>query len=159
MTTITDANELIRARLEGNVPTDGAMFGGAPIKLRWHGDNRADDPLPDTPTPFAFTVFDAARSNFIEHGGGRGSNRHRNPGMAQVFIFTPIDTGLKRASTIAEQVKTLFLPVNESGVVVESATVYPGGPGSEMKIAGLESAVGDYFWSGCEVEFYCDQIG
>lgn len=158
MTTPSDAHVFIRSYLEASIPVDGAAFGGAAIDLRWHGDRQKA--LPSEASPFAFTFFDTvSRARPIEMGGGRGRNRLRNFGTADVFVFTPKFTGLKRATDIAEQVAALFRPVNQSGVHVESATVYPGGPGSEIKPPGLESDVAKYFWSCCSIEFYHDQVG
>lgn len=157
MTTASEAHAFLRGLLEGTVPTDGANFSDAPIKLRWFGDN--DGPLPPREVPFAFTIFDAGRSGVIERGGGRGHLRHRNPGTMDSFVFTEIRTGLKRATDISEQIAALYRSVNQSGVVVDSVTVFPGGPGSQLQVPGLSAEVGSYMWSGCSVEFYHDLIG
>lgn len=157
MTTASEAHAVLRALLEAAVPVDGTSFGGAPIKLRWFGDN--DGALPPGDIPFAFTIFDAGRSAVIERGGGSGHLRHRNPGTMDSFVFTEIRTGLKRATDIAEQIAGIYRSVNQGGVVVESVTVYPGGPGSQLQVPGLSAEVGSYMWSGCSVEFYHDLIG
>jgi hypothetical protein len=157
MTTASDAHAVIRTLLESSVPNDGSEFGGGPIVLRWFGDN--DGPLPPVEQPFAFIIFDASRSSVIERGGGAGHLRHRNPAIADVFVFTEIRSGLKRATDIAEQVAAIYRSVNQGGVVVEAVTVYPGGPGSQMQVAGLSAEVGNYMWSGCSIEFRYDLIG
>jgi hypothetical protein len=154
MTTASEAHSFIRGRIESNVPNDK---DGVSITLRWRGE--LGNPLPDTPSTFAFTFFDASLSGVIENGGGRGNLRHRNPGRAEVYIFVPNDWGLKPATDLAEAFATLFRAVNQSGVVVEAATVYPGGPGSELSIPGLPSDVENYIWSACEIDFYFDLIG
>jgi hypothetical protein len=154
MTTVSEAHAFIRSRLEGNTPVDP---DGVKISLRWRGEDGGA--LPDTPAPFAFTTFDAAMSGPIEMGGGRGRNRHRQPSSAEVFIFVPNGWGLKPATDLAEAVATLYRAVNESGVTVDSATVYPGGPGSELSIPGLPSEVENYIWSAVGIEFHFDLIG
>ncbi len=155
MTTSSDAHSFIRARMESNVPT--CPPDGVPLKLRWRGEDGG--PLPDNPSAFAFTIFDAAMSSVIETGGGRGRNRHRNPASAEVFIFVPNGWGLKPATDLAETIAALFRSVNESGVFVDSATVYPGGPGSELSIPGLPSEVENYMWSAVGIEYRFDLSG
>ena len=156
MTTSSAAYAVLRSLLEANIPANPET-GGPAISLRWRGEDGG--PLPDVPAPFFFTMFDASRSGVIEVGGGRGANRHRNPSSADVFIFVPNGWGLAPPTTLAESVATIFRPINQSGVVVESATVYPGGPGSELSIPDMPSEVGNYMWSAVGIEFYFDLIG
>lgn len=154
MTTASDAHAFIRSRMEANIPNDP---NGTPVTLRWRGE--VGDPLPDSPSPFAFTLFDATISGVIEIGGGRGRNRHRQPSSAEVYIFVPNGWGLKPATDLAETIAALFRSINQSGVTVESATVYPGGPGSELSIPGLPSESDNYMWSAVGIEFHYDLIG
>jgi hypothetical protein len=155
MTTASQAHEWFKAKLAAAALADAA---GTPLPLQWFGQN--DNPvLPDLPAPFLFTVFDASPSAPIEIGGGRGRNRHRCPGSAEVFVFVPRGSGLKAATDIGEAVASLFRPLNDSGVTVDSATVYPGGPGSELSISGLPAVVGDYFYAGAGIEFHFDVTG
>ena len=140
--------------MEANTPNGP---DGVPLVLRWRGEDGG--PLPDTPSAFAFTIFDATVSSVIEIGGGRGRNRHRQPSSAEVYIFVPNGWGLKPATDFAEAIAALFRSINQSGVTVESATVYPGGPGTELSVPGLPSDVENYIWSAVAIEFHYDLIG
>lgn len=157
MTTASEACGVIRTVLEATPPQDGARFGAAPIALFWYGD--PDQTLPEFPTPFAFTMFEAERSGVIEIGGGRGANRHRNPALATVYVCTPKDTGQQRATDIAEGVATLFRSYKDNGITCDSATVYPAVDGTRLNPPGSDSDVGNYMVAACEIEFYFDLIG
>lgn len=154
MTTASDAYGVIRSVIEANVPNDQ---NGRPIDLRFYGDQAPL--LPSIPQPFAFILFDASRASVIEVGGGRGANRHRNPGIAAIYLFVPQDWTLKVATDLAESIATLFRSYRQNGVSCESATVYPGGLGSQMKPPGTDSEVDNYMWACCEIEFYFDLTG
>lgn len=156
MTTATEAFDAIRAVMEANVPAN-PKAGGPAIAYRWQGET--SPPLPDTPSPFIYTVFAALRSDTIEIGGGRGANRHRNPAEADVFIFVPNGWGQKYGTDLAEHFASLFRSYRANGVTVDSATVYPGGPGSEIAVPGLDNEAGNYFWAGCGVRFHFDLTG
>lgn len=103
--------------------------------------------------------FNAARSSTIENGRGRGHNRHRNQGIMVAYVFIPQGWTLKIATDAAEAIATLYRPLNQSGVIVDTATVFPGGEGSQVRPPGVESDVANYLWAACEVEFHHDQLG
>lgn len=154
------AYAVIRNLIEQNKPA-------AVTALRWQ-DQRKDSngrmALPSDPATFAYTEFLTGKSGVIENGGGRGANRHRNPGTVDILVFSPKGGGLTNVSQtgcldIAEQFAALFRPFNQSGVKVDSATAYPGGDGAALKPKGFDSAVGDYFWAAVEVDLYFDLIG
>lgn len=176
MTTASEAYDVIRAVMEANVPLDpripdeidfGALPWGelpwtgrpphAPLVYRWFGE--FGPPLPDQPAPFVYTVFTAQRSDVIEIGGGRGANRHRNPAEADILVFVPNGWGQRVATDFAEHFAGLFRAYRDNGVTVDSATVYPGGPGSEIAVPGMDNEAGNYFWAGCGVTFYYDLTG
>lgn len=155
MTTASDAIAIIKAMIEANPqqhPTSGV-----PLPMYWQGDDPPQ--LPDVPSPFIYTAFEAAKSDTIEIGGGRGSNRHRNPGAVIVFAFVPLGWGLQYGTDFAEALAAPFRSYRANGVTVDSVTVYPGGPGSEIAIPGMDTEAKNYFWSGIEAEFYFDLIG
>ncbi|WP_445488596.1 hypothetical protein [Rhodopseudomonas sp. RCAM05734] len=154
MPTASEANATIRAVIEGAAPLD--PNSGEAIPLRWRGED--NPPLPDRPAPFAFTLFGARRSGVIETGGGRGANRHRNHGVAEIFVFVPKDWGERYGTDFAEAFAAALRPYRANGVSCEDATVYPGGDGAEIAVPGLAEP-GNYFWSACEVNFYFDLIG
>lgn len=156
MTTLSQANATIRSVIEAAPPVDGAAWGGAPLALLWYGD---PNEIPEFPKPFLFTYFEAQISRVIERGGGAGHLRHRNPAMADVLVFTPKNSGLQRATDIAEQVAALFRGQIGGGVVVESATPYPAVDGSEFKPPGLDVDVGNYMVAVCGIECRFDLIG
>ncbi len=154
MTTASTAHAVFRSVIDGATITDN----GSAVPLRYYGDN--NDDLPDVPTPFVYVVFDAFKAEVIEMGGaGRGSNRHRNFGTCDAFVFVPKGTGMKRATDIAETIAALFRSYRLNGVTCETATVFPGGNGSDIKPDGMDSEVGNYLWAGCQIEFYHDVIG
>jgi hypothetical protein len=155
MTTASEAIAAIRAAIEANVPVHPVT--NAALPLGWLGE--AALVLPNEPSPFVYTVFDAAPSDVIEIGGGRGANRHRNFGAAQILIFVPVGWGLQYATDYAEGFAAVFRSYRQDGVTSDRVTVYPGGAGSALSVPGLSSEVANYFWSACDVEFYHDLIG
>lgn len=156
MTTATEAFAVIRAVMEANAP-ENPKAGGPAIAYRWFGET--GPALPDQPSPFVYTVFAALQSDTIEIGGGRGANRHRNPAEADIFVFVPNGWGLGCVTDLAEHFARLFRSHRNSGVTVDSATVYPGGPGSEIAVSGLDNEAGNYIWAGCGVRFHFDLTG
>ncbi|MEH2476245.1 hypothetical protein V1281_002586 [Nitrobacteraceae bacterium AZCC 2161] len=154
MTTASEAYATVRAVIEAAAPLD--PNSGAKIPLRWRGED--NPPLPDLPAPFAFTLFGASRSSTIENGGGRGANRHRNFGVAEIFVFIPKDWGERYGTDFAEAFASALRPYRDNGVTCEDATVYPGGDGAQISVPGLTEP-GNYFWSACEANFYFDLIG
>lgn len=156
MTTLTGACRSIRTVMEANVP-DNPETGGPSIVYRWKDED--GPPLPDTPAPFVYTVFTALRSDAIEIGGGRGANRHRNPGEANIFVFVPRTWSQPYATDLAEHFAKLFRSYRANGVTVDSATVYPGGQGSEIAVPGMDNEANNYIWAGCGLSFYFDLTG
>jgi hypothetical protein len=156
MTTATEACAVIRAIMEANVPANPDVNGPA-IAYRWRGE--PGGALPDVPAPFVFTVFGTARSGVIENGGGRGHNRHRCPGEAEILVFIPNDWGEKFGTDLAEHFAGLLRSYRSNGVTIEDATVYPGGPGSEIAVPGIENEASNYIWCACGVRFYFDLTG
>jgi hypothetical protein len=155
MPTLSVAIATIRALMEENPATNPTNNEFVPF--RWRGDHMP--PLPDTPSPFIYSMFTATRSETIEVGGGRGANRHRNPLEVEVFVFIPNELGLQYGTDIAEHFAALFRPYSASGLACENATAYPGGPGSEISVPGMDNESGNYFWSGCGANFHFDLIG
>lgn len=155
MTTATQAIEVLKAAIKAALPVH--PITGDKLPAGWLGDDALI--LDDEPSPFVYTVFSASRSGVIEIGGGRGANRHRNPASATIFVFVPIGWGLAYATDYAEAFAHAFRSYAAGGVTCDSATVHPGGPGSEIAVPGLDSEVGNYFWAACDVEYHFDLIG
>lgn len=150
MTTAAEAYQVIRARLEANVPA-------GLTSLRWQ--NEDGGPLPDTPAPFAYIEFLTDPARIASFGGGRGQNRYRNPARADIFVFVPRGEGLTQALAVAEQIAALFRSYRDADISVADATVFPGGDGADIKPPGLESEVGNYFYAAIEISLTFDQIG
>ncbi|WP_420133960.1 hypothetical protein [Rhodopseudomonas sp.] len=155
MTTLSGALAAIRSAITANVPSHPQTH--QPLPIGWLGDDALV--LPDVPSPFVYTLFDANRSGVIENGGGRGANRHRSSGVATILVFVPIGAGLQVATDFAEVFAAVFRPFKQGGVTCDAVTVYPGGPGSSISVPGLDSEAANYFWAACDVEFYFDLIG
>ena len=155
MTTASDAIAAIKALIEAS-PQLHAVTSEA-LPMYWQGD--AAPVLPDTPSPFIYTSFETTKSATIEIGGGRGSNRHRNPGSASVFVFVPVGWGLQYGTDYAEALAAPMRSFRAGGVTIIRVTVYPGGPGSAIAVPGMDSEAKNYFWSGVEADFYFDLIG
>lgn len=153
--TVSQANAIVRALIEANVPLD--PNSGEPLPVNWQGE--APLLLPNDPAPFIYVDMQTTKSSVIENGGGRGFNRHRTPASAAILIFAPLGWGLQYGTDTAEIFANVFRPYNQDGVTVDAVTVYPGGPGSEIALPGIDNAATDYFYSGCDVEFYFDIIG
>lgn len=155
MTTASQAIAAITDKIKDNLP-DHPVTGEALPAYFYGGDKPI---LPDEPSPFIYTLFDASPDGVIEIGGGRGANRHRQNVVAEILVFIPIDWGLSYGLEYAETFAAAFRGFSSGGVNCDRVTVYPGGPGSQLSVPGLSSDVANYFWSGCEAEFYFDQIG
>lgn len=154
MTTATGAYNVIRARLEANIPNDS---GGNPVGLRWQ--NEDGTPLPDQPAPFIYTEFLTDPGTLASFGSGRGANRYRNTAQIVCFVFVPRGWGLAEATTIAEAVATVFRSFRDGDISCFDATVYPGGSGSDIKPPGLESEVDNYFYAVTEISLFFDLVG
>lgn len=153
MTTVTQARQAIRARIE----TGNVTFGGTAVPLRWQ--NEDGGPLPDTPAPFVYIEFLNEGSSIVAFGGGRGGNTHRNRARVEAYVFVPKGVGLNAAEAIAEQLAALLRAYRDNHVSCFDATVIPGGDGALLKPPGLQSEVGQYFWAACEASLTFDQIG
>lgn len=159
MTTATAAFNVIKARLEANVPNDSK---GTPVFFRWQNedeDSLGRKALPDAPRPFIYTEFLADPAAIASFGGGRGANRYRHPARIDCYIFVPRGWGLAEATTIAETVAALFRSYRDSDISCFEATVYPGGSGADLKPPGLDSEVDNYFWSSAEISLFFDLTG
>ncbi len=153
MTTASGAFAVIKSRLEG---------GGLSVPLRWQNedkDSTGQVELPDTPTTFIYSEFLTDPSRLVSFGGGRGSNRYRNPARFVSYVFVPKGDGLAIATNKAEAVAALFRSYRDSDISCFDATVYPGGDGASLKPPGLNSEVNNYFWACCETRLFFDLIG
>lgn len=153
--TVSQAIATVRGLIEANVPVHPDTNVSLPVS--WQGEDPVQ--LPDTPSPFIFVVFETTNSSVIENGGGRGANRHRTPFEVSILIFVPLGWGLQYGTDYAEGFAGVFRPYNLNGVTCDAVTVYPGGPGSEIAVPGIDNEASSYFWSGCGVEGYLDLIG
>lgn len=153
MTTATGAYNVIRARLEANVPTSN----GSPVVLRWQGETGS--PLPGPPEPFVYVEFITDPGAIAGFGGGRGSNLYRNPGRIDAFCFVPRDWGLAYATDLGEAVATLFRSYRDDSISCFEASVIPLGAGSSIKPPGLDSEVDNYYAAVTEVSLHFDQTG
>ncbi|WP_445490199.1 hypothetical protein [Rhodopseudomonas sp. RCAM05734] len=155
MTTASEAIAAIRGMIEGSLPVHPTTSVALPVS--WQGEDAFV--LPDQRAPFVYVLFDTVKSSTIEIGGGRGANRHRNPGSATILVFVPLGWGLQYGTDYAEHFAALFRSYRANGITCDAVTVYPGGPGSQIAVPGIENEATGYFWSGCEVEFTFDLIG
>jgi hypothetical protein len=149
----------MRARLEGGGVVDRHS---APVPFRCQNeaaDSLGNAALPDTPSPFVYWEFITDRASLVGFGGGRGANLYRNPARLDAYVFVPTDEGLDEAEAIAEQIAALFRSYRDSNISCFDATVFPGGDGSSIKPSGLNSPVGNYFYTVAEISLYFDQIG
>lgn len=160
MTTATQALAAIRTRLTGSSSgTSGAVGSGITIALRFHGDPQ--DPLPDTPTPFAFIVFnnDGSRPGPTAFGGGPGANLYRNRASVEAYVFSPRDQGLNVVMDHAETIAARLRSFRDSDISCFSADVIPVGEGSQIAPPGMRSDVSNYQCAVVEVVLHFDQIG
>jgi hypothetical protein len=158
-TTATQARMAIRNRIEAAPITDR---NSAVVPFRWQNetaDSLGNANLPSDPSPFVYCEFITERGRLTAFGGGVGKNLYRNPARLDVYVLVPKNDGLDQAESIAEQVASLFRSYRDSDISCFDATVYPGGDGSSIKPAGLNSPVGSYFYATAEVSLYFDQIG
>lgn len=153
MTTITQARQAIRARIEGG----NIALNGEPVPLRWQ--NEDGGPLPDEPAPFVYAEFLNEGSSIVAYGAGRGGNTHRNRARVEAYVFVPKGWGLDAAENIAEQIAALLRSHRDEHVSCFDATVIPGGDGAQLTPPGLQSEVGNYAYAACEVSLTFDQIG
>lgn len=159
MTTATTAFNIIKTRLEANIPNDSR---GTPVFFRWQNedeDSLGRKALPDIESPFIYTEFLTDPATLVSFGGGHGQNRYRHPARIDCYIFVPRGWGLAEAMTIAETVAGLFRSYRDTDISCFEATVYPGGSGSDLKPPGLDSEVDNYFYASVECSMFFDLIG
>ncbi len=155
MTTASAAFAIIRARLIANKPANLTAF-------RFQNedeDSTGVASLPDTPAAFAYVEFLTEPATLVSFGGGRGSNRYRNPARIVVYVFVPRGQGLAAATDLGESVATLFRSYRDDDISCFEASVYPGGDGSQLTPPGLSSEVNNYFWAAVEIALFFDLIG
>lgn len=147
MTTASGAYDVIRARIEANI-TSTPIF--------WQGEDKA---LTDQPAAFFYVEFLSDPAFLASFGGGRGSNRYRNPARIDAYAFVPQGWGLRPATDLAETMAALFRSYRDTDISCMEATVHPLGHGSEIKPPGLSSEVGNYFVAVAEISLTFDLIG
>lgn len=148
--TASQAIAAVRARLEA---------GGITFPLRWQGEDAPA--LPDTPSTFAFIVFNNSGSGRgpAAFGGGAGQNLYRNQAVVEAFVFAPRGQGLSVATDGAEVIAALLRSYRDSSISCFSADVIPVGEGSQITPPGLASEVSNYQCAVAEIALHFDQIG
>jgi hypothetical protein len=132
---------------------------GITFPIYWHGE---DVPaLPDTPTTFAFVVFNNEGSGRgpAAYGGGRGLNLYRNRATVEAYVFAPNGEGLSVATDAAELIAASLRSFRDNDISCFSADAIPVGPGSSISVAGLTSVVSQYQCAVAEVTLHFDLIG
>lgn len=153
MTTASGAYNVIRARIENNVP----LSQGVPVPVRWQNEDAV--PLPDVPAPFVYVEFNPDPASLVSFGGGQTSNRYRNPAVIDAYCFVPRGWGLVAATDLAEMIATLFRSYRDADISCFDATVYPLGSGSSVKPPGLDSEVDNYYVATTQITLFFDLIG
>lgn len=148
--TASQALAAVRARLEG---------GSIAFPLRWQGEDGG--PLPDTPSTFAFVVFNNGGSGRgpAAFGGGVGRNLYRNQAIVEAYVFAPNGQGLSVATDGAEVIASLLRSYRDGSISCFSADVIPVGEGSSIAPPGLSSEVSNYQCAVAEIALNFDQIG
>ena len=148
--TASEAFAAIRSRL------DSAGFS---FPLYYHGDELVI--LPDTPTTFAFAVFNNEGSGRgpVAFGGGVGSNLYRSNARLEAYVFAPSGVGLAVAMDAAETIATTLRSFRNDSISCFSADVIPVGSGSTIDVPALDSEVSNYQCAVAEVFLQFDQIG
>lgn len=150
-TDATGALATLRSRLEGDATVTMPMY--------WRGD---DAPiLPDTPSAFAYLVFnnEGSGSGPAAYGGGRGRNLYRNRALLEAFVFSPAGEGEAVVLAYAETIAASLRSFRNSSVSCFSADVIPVGPGSKVAPPGFVSEVSNYQCAIAEIDLSFDQIG
>jgi hypothetical protein len=152
VTTATQALAAVKTRLSG---------GSFTFSFYWLGD---DPPvLPDTPTTFAFVIFNNDGSGFgpTAYGGGQGANLYRNQATIDAFVFSPPTgaDGMGPVMTHAESIAARLRSFRDDNISVDAADVEPIGHGSNISVPGLESEVNNYLCAVARVKVHFDQIG
>lgn len=148
--TASQALAAIRTRLEA---------GTYAFALRWQGEDGGD--LPDTPTTFAFIVFNNEGSGRgpAAFGGGAGANLYRNRATVEAYVFAPNGEGLSVATDAAELIAAQLRSFRDTSISCTAADVIPVGPGSSIKPPGLASEVSNYQCAVAEIALHFDQLG
>ncbi len=123
----------------------------------WQGEDVP--PLPDTPSTFAFVVFNNEGSRLVSFGSGRGANVYRNSATLDAYVLVPSGWGLSTATDAAELIATSLRSFRDANISVFSADVIPIGPGSNLSVPGLTSVVSEYQCAVAEVFLTFDLIG
>lgn len=152
MTTATQAYNALR----------GVLEDGLAIPLRWQNEDADSDgnaALPDTPATFAYVEFNPDPGELVSFGGGRGSNRYRNPARLDIYVFVPRGQGAAVAMNYAETAAALLRSYRDDDVSCFAASVIAGGSGADLAPPGLVSEVNAYYYALAEVDLFYDQIG
>ncbi len=138
-----------------------AQVGTASVTfpIYWQGEDVP--PLPDTPSTFAFVVFNNEGSGRgpAAFGGGRGNNLYRNNATIEAYVFAPSGEGLSVATDAAELIAASLRSFRNTSISCFSADVVPIGPGSSMSVPGLTSVVSQYQCAVAEAFLTFDLIG
>lgn len=148
MTTVSEAFAAVRARINS---------GSYSYPVYYHGD---DPPiLPDTPSPFAFVVFNSEGSSLVAYGGGRGKNLYRNRARVEAFVFSPFAIGMEAITAAAEPIAAQLRSFRDDNISCFEADPIPVGQGSSLAVPGLVSEVSNYQCAIVEAVLTFDQIG
>jgi hypothetical protein len=149
-TTTSQALAAIRAQ----VATASLTF-----PIYWQGEDVP--PLPDTPSTFAFVVFNNEGSGGrpMAFGGGLGNNLYRNRAFLEAFVFAPEGEGLSVATDAAELVAASLRSFRSGSISCFASDAKPVGPGSSISVPGLTSVVSSYMCAVAEATITFDLIG
>lgn len=153
MTTASQAYAALRGIIEAGITS---------IPLRWQNedeDSQGNVALPDTPAAFIYGEFVADLAELVSFGGGRGSNRYRNPARLDLYVFVPRGQGLTVALDYAETAAALLRSFRDEDVSCFGASVIAGGDGALLQPPGLRSEVNAYFYAVAEIDMMFDLIG
>lgn len=155
MTTTAGAYRAVKARLTTGVT-------GISIPLRFDGEEYG--PLSDTPSAFAYIVFDNEGSGGgpAAIGGGRGHNLYRSGVSLMALVFWPQGQGLEVGLDIAETIAARMRSFRSADISCFSADVRPSiEDGSRMAPPGLSrsNAVNNYQCAIVDVFLTFDQVG
>src|SRR6266403_1639522 len=133
-TTATQALAAIKAQVQTAVTARVITF-----PIYWQGEDVP--PLPDTPSTFAFVVFNNEGSGGrpAAYGGGQGANLYRNRAFLEAFVFVPSGEGLSVATDAAELVAASLRSFRSGSISCFAADAKPVGPGSSISVPGLTS--------------------
>ncbi len=140
------------AAIRTQVGTAGITF-----PIYWQGEDVP--PLPDTPSTFAFVIFNNEGSRLEAFGGGRGNNLYRNNASLEAYVFAPSGEGLAVATDAAELIAASLRSFRSSSISCFKADAIPVGPGSNISVPGLTSVVSQYQCAVAEVFLTFDLIG